>query len=121
MSDDLTPAADLIRRLEEADEGSRALSDEVLLWAGWKIVNKRRGSRWKAPDGKKYNWFEYPNPTCLLDDIPKAMPWANIETVGKQYLASTPRRWMARQGEECVWAQTEALARCIAVMKGDPR
>ena len=68
--------AALIAELESAQEGSRALSDEVLLALGWKreqvSLSPPGLHSWKMPDG---TWAEgLPDPTRDLQDIVDLVP-----------------------------------------------
>ncbi len=67
--------AALIKRLEEAKEGSRELSDEVLVALGWRIGKPRRA--W-APNRDFYFDDQVPDPSRNLQDAVDLVPegWA---------------------------------------------
>ena len=64
----------LIEKLEQAEEGSRELSDEVLLTLGWKPheveANGVQGQIWFNAEGYRdlADLGGRPDPTCSLDD-----------------------------------------------------
>ena len=79
--------AELVTELEQANEGDRELSDQVLRALGWKLkqlsLSPPGMHGWQAPDGK---WpGDPPDPTRSLDDavdlVPEGMGWS-IEDTG---------------------------------------
>ena len=62
---------DLLSRLQQASEGSRELSDEMLLACGWKIGE---GSWFIDPSGSKFLPDDRPDPTRSLDDAVALVP-----------------------------------------------
>lgn len=117
---------ELATRLRKAPEGSRELSDLVLLWAGWRrnLSPMLETDEWFRPDGFV---ARAPDPTRRIDDIVVAMDWANI--VGSIFRTpfEAPSPWEAFQLTEgrddliVEHGHTECLARCIAAVMGDPR
>lgn len=106
---------DLITRLEQAKEGSRELSDEVLLALGWKtgIGTHADFTKFHAPDGSPAS-RDRPDPTTNLQDavdlVPERHPWT-LDSIGIVEMGSTtgkPVEGIAR---------TLALAMCIAILK----
>lgn len=60
---------DLISRLETAAEGSRELSDEVLLALGWSDNDDEIEGYWIPPEGGRWgDRGERPDPTRSIDD-----------------------------------------------------
>lgn len=107
---------DLIERLSAATEGSRDLSDEVLVACGWK---ERHDRLWETPDKEWCHPDDRPNPTVSLDDALRLVPegWiAYLEVCPAPYpsyatILYEPRnKW---HGE----AATAPLALCIAILR----
>ncbi len=115
----------LIEKLEQAEEGSRELSDEVLLACGW------RKTRW-VPTGEPA-WFDpqgsngsyLPHPTRSLDDClryavpegwwPEQLSWASD---GSLVIATIWNRDPGDGYKSCDGdAANPALALCIAALK----
>ena len=86
MMADLKP---LIAELEQAKEGSRELSDRVLLAVGWTTSDSKdtRARFWRSPEGEDYDWWDdpharsrggpplkRPSPTESLDDALTLVP-----------------------------------------------
>jgi len=104
---------DLIKRLEEAEAGSRELSDAVLLACGAMEYD------WKS---RKYS--RRPSPTQSLDDalglVPEGWEW---EAASFAKHNNEPRAGLWRNlysnDIECIASHgaTPALALCIAVLK----
>lgn len=104
--------ADLAARLEAATEGSRELSDEVLVACGWTVDP---GLFWRKPDG----WHchdDAPDPTRSVDD--------SIALIGERrwYIAASARDdmggYFVQVGKPTAHAATPALALCAAIVKG---
>ena len=111
----------LITKLEAATEGSRALSDEVLLTCGWQRSNHqdRRSCYWTSPDGRTHS--RRPDPTRSLDDAVTLVPEGWLWSVGVQ---NTHKRtgpsafiWKPDVKAQFIEAATPALALCIAALK----
>ena len=111
---------DLIRKLANAECGSRELGDEVLLAVGWKhtSVGYFHGPiyRWSAGDGKPSCAEEdRPNPTTSLDAALTLVP------EGWSWLSGSEESWVWPSGGMSkghrVWAKTPAIALCIAALK----
>lgn len=88
---------DLIARIESASEGSRKLSDECLLAAGFEYGAPVGPSSygmvgWKSPIGTKYNDLDAPDPTRNLQDV---LDW--MVPGGAEY---DIRAWTAVNGSE---------------------
>ena len=115
--------ADLIKRLEEATEGSRDLSDECLLAVGWTPGN----------DATKW-WFnpitqEWDHPPSPSENVQDAIDWMVPEgwEFARLWSAANPkdRPWFGcdmRMDEpykiiKSLGAATPALALCIAALK----
>ena len=124
----MTDLSSLIAKLEAATEGSRELSDEVLIACGWKrgVVGKPplQSAYWKTPDGQRMGWeddltsggVERPDPTQSLDAaltlVPSDCAWDVWGPV------SGNAQLMRGSGEiiEAV-AGNAILALCIAALK----
>ena len=118
----------LIQELERAKEGSRELSDKVLLACGWEreaggttnnnvIFWRAPGSHWIAAGGG------LPSPTENLQDVLRMLPsgWAGEVTVS---LANRPQKANLWNGKFAPCSKeteghgaTPALALCIAALK----
>ena len=103
--------AALIARLVETKEGTRELSDEVLVALGWRIGKPRRA--W-APNRDFYFDDQVPDPTRNLQDIvdlvPEGHPWT-LDSIGIVEMGTTTGKPV-----EGI-AATRALAMCIAILK----
>lgn len=62
----------LADQLQSATEGSRELSDQVLLACGWRFddTGDARSSCWRAPGGKGYDYWDDPH-AVTRHEIPK--------------------------------------------------
>ncbi len=72
----MTNAA-LVAKLEQAQEGSRALSDEVLLALGWTTQpGWDEGTNWISPEGNEHgdSADSRPDPTCSQGDAVDVVP-----------------------------------------------
>lgn len=138
---------ELIVTLEQAEVGSRELSDEVLLACGWRVkqpkdcgvlaqdgdcmgCGNKRGDKCVVPRSS-WDWTprERPDVTRSLD---AALPGENIIHVVYRGFVPHPERieqWEAAHAViedgkmiECLWgrAKTEPLARRIAALKVQP-
>ena len=121
----MTNAA-LIARLEKAEEGSRALSDEVLVALGWTRSSKatvaytsggdRRVDGWGDPSGVWYGLSanSRPDPTENLQDtvdlVPDGHPWT-LDSIGIVEMGTTTGKPV-----EGI-ATTLAVAMCIAILR----
>ncbi len=103
--------AALIAELEQAQEGSWQLSDEVLLALGWKIGKPRRA--W-APNRDFYFGNQIPDPTRNLQDavdlVPEGHPWT-LDSIGIVEMGTTTGKPV-----EGI-AATRAIAMCIAILR----
>lgn len=109
----MTDLSDLIARLEAATEGSRELSDEVLvaLWV-------TRDDGWVKPNGDVCEWGDEPNCTESLDDalglVPEGWGWMVEGRHGKGQAT------VYLTGDEhwpLLAAATPALALCAAILR----
>lgn len=110
MSDD-----SLMSRLRDAAEGSRELSDEVLLALGWK-----RAPSWRSPDGKVFP-HAIPNPTVSLDDavalVGTKYQWTIEEGLAwLHWLDDSPDGVAEAQGYVRVGEHRTPRAICIALL-----
>ena len=101
----------LLSRLEQAKEGTRELSDEVLLALGWRIGEPRRA--W-APNREFYFSDQIPDPSRNLQDgvdlVPEGHPWT-LDSIGIVEMGTTTGKPV-----EGI-APTLALALVIAIIK----
>ena len=108
--------APLISRLEEAKEGSRELSNMILLALGW----RERGGRARflthfavSPDGAEIPWGDHPDPSrnlqAAVDLVPEGLPW-DMESAGIVEMGTD-------NGPVEGIAATPALALCVAIIK----
>ena len=113
----MTNAA-LISELEAAKEGSRALSDKVLLARGFTrqaVKNQPNSWMWFKPDGRQLGALgvQRPHPTGNLQDIadlvPEDMKWG----------VDSLEAWVGQGDDEDTWgnAKTPALSLSIALLK----
>ena len=111
---------DIIRRLEEASEGSRELSDVVLMAVGWRH-SLGPNVLWFAPDGKPWKKAR-PCPTTSLDEALTLVPEGHVGRIGFGgpgfvfAFAATPRDWGAGR-VSTVRAASPAISLCIAALK----
>ena len=115
---------DLIKRLEEAAEGSRRLSDEVLLACGWELFYDYADRRkvpydWKTPDGRIVGYGEQPDPATSIDDaltlIPEGWALTNMRAIKDHFcvcLDNKPECTVV-----CGSGKTIALAICAAALR----
>ena len=110
---------DLITRLEQAETGSRELSDEVLLSLGYELKPAHELSStmvWYHPGGRVQLLSERPDPTRSVDDTKLLQPdgYAIRLSVNSKMtdVEIYNKDWMG----ECS-AKTEENARCIAILK----
>ncbi|MBC8240918.1 MAG: hypothetical protein H8E30_10645 [Alphaproteobacteria bacterium] len=100
----------LITCLEQAETGSRELSDEVLLALGW-------GRQYEVP----LMVSDRPNLTVSVDDTKLLMPdgWVirHIADEGTQWVCYLGPKDYDEPAQPPSFAKTEANARCIAIMK----
>ncbi len=113
----MTDLTTLLAEIEAAPEGSRELSDEMLLAHGWKR-DVSRGAYWYTPDGH-YTGITRPDPSRSLD---AKLPGENIVMVetGQTPTGELTGKWLALQMPENVIgeAYTEPLARRAACIRG---
>lgn len=117
---------DILSQLERATEGSREISDGVLLVCGWKHRQSDFSEVWEAPDGKRYDYEDSPglkvrpfpdrpDPSRNLQDAVSLVP------EGREW--SVTYLWEGRCGATCgryhadFKGETPALALCIAIIK----
>lgn len=109
----------LIQRLQEAGEGSRELSDEVLRACGWDIVIEGHWLRRYVPGGV-YSWplDEAPDPSRSIDDVVALLPEGFDWDRCRNGVATVHdlRPGMPYRGYEG-WAATPALALCAAIIR----
>ena len=116
----------LIAKLEKAPEGSRALSDEVLLALGWtqyRMPNWKAGRlAWKKPDGRGAG-PEAADPTRNLQDVVDLVPEGWFWRVGV-YSNRRPSAIITKADgvPPTKWsyapdAATPTLALCIAILR----
>ncbi|KKK62212.1 hypothetical protein LCGC14_3006570, partial [marine sediment metagenome] len=106
----------LIAELEQAKEGSRALSDRVLLALGYSL--KTRTLEWYTPAGvvigHNSDWSRRPDPSrnlqCAVDLVPEGHPWT-LDSIGIVEMGTTTGKPV-----EGI-AATRAIAMCIAILK----
>ena len=113
----------LIERLTAAKEGTRELSDEVLLARGWTITKDRGPQALYISPGNDPPVYQVyaPDPTRSLDDwkrwcVPEGLTW------GVSNRRSGEGVWTATIEKDSYYefysrALTPALALCIAGMK----
>ncbi len=111
---------DLIAELEAAPEGSRELSDKVLLaigWIGQSAASQQAGiliPHWKSPDGRDVPSGLRPSPTESLDAaltlVPEGYGFAMYAVSGGQYEATV------QSGGSCI-KPSLPLALCIASLR----
>lgn len=106
---------DLISKLEQAEEGSRELSDEIALAAGWETDK----GWWRAPGEAHYDSTMPPDFSRSLD---AKLPGENIVQVRRLTGGSGDgKRWEARHWDgkqrHYATAKTEPLARRAAALK----
>lgn len=120
---------DLIKRLEEATEGSRELDAEIALLVGYTHERQSRERRpwWRDPQGRRIgfdSWSDRPPPFSTSLDA--KLPWENIvemawhETVPGEPLGEVCEAWHLNRetGKRAMGAgHTEPLARRIAALK----
>lgn len=126
MTSDLTS---LIARLESAGEGSRELSDAVLVALGWVRSPDRDEpgfveDDWIDPEGGR--WWPAPDPAVSLDDalalvdegwqwLLRGLGWYGQRPAAKlEFIVSD-----ATDGMRTIWgkAATPALALCAAILR----
>lgn len=113
---------DLISRLESAAEGSRELSDEVLVRHGWRRLSPSEEARqslnyapegwWQAPGGGPLTWRR-PDPTRSVDDALALVP----EGWGYMIDHMDPDEPEAMVGPYRGIGDTPALALCAAILR----
>ena len=114
----------LIADLQATKEGSRELSDRVLLTCGWEEGEfLKHGLMWRSPDGALVYGYLRPDPTRSVDDCKKwvepdpadyaLVVMATIKTDGRSH------EWSVEYFVDKIeaFANTEALARCAAALK----
>lgn len=102
----------LSARLEQADVGSRELSDEVLLACGWTHDPKHRALAWQPPTGYAPFAPDGPSPTQSLDDAVCLIP----EGWNRNGLIA----WPGRQADVRV-ASTVAVLHSVLSSGGGPK
>ena len=123
---------DLIARLEAAPEGSRELSDEVLLAVGWEHIDTGdvREEQWVSPGGMYFIVSPRPDPTRSIDDalkwmVPEGWSVANLWQAFKSKPTNQPW-WGAKLRRDepyyfippsVLGRPTPALAITIAALK----
>lgn len=117
---------DLIARLEAATEGSRELSDEVLVALGWTHDTATHTSC--APDGTRYGYdtpySRPPHPTRSADDA-LGLPMGEWRVVHAYWSEGKAHFTFGRpipEGEtRTIWvdgvSHTPALAYCAAILR----
>jgi hypothetical protein len=117
---------DLAQRLEAAQEGSRELSDEVLLLFGW----TRDNPGLLSPSGDYHTYTEYgcdnyscpvgPCPTTSLDACKALMPegWSYAVSHDAEEPASAGMLQCGSIAFQCV-AATPELAWCAALVRAN--
>ena len=116
---------DLIRDLEDATEGSRELSDRVLLACGWaNIVTATGDVLWRLPPSEEWK-FPPPNPSQSLDDALALVPegwWYSLRSPNDivpydkfEFSIQPPSQTAAFAVEAD--GSTAPLAVCLAVLK----
>ena len=128
--------SDLIKRLQEAPEGSRGLDNQVALAVGWVRLSpsqiKRRHGGWIHPsDTRKDGSFNYPtdldslhgtdiwrDPSPYTTSIDAALPGEDIRVVTMLCDGMWEAQAFDKNGNYQIGeANTEALARRIAALK----
>lgn len=126
----MTDLKSLIAELEQAKEGSRKLSDKVLLACGWTTSDDKdtRKRFWCSPEGEYYDWWDdpharsrdgpplkRPSPTESLDAaltlVPKGWMWELDSSGGAELNAGWGKAFVLASGS------SPALALCIAALK----
>lgn len=125
----MTDFAALIKELKQTKEGSRELSDKVLLASGW--IGQSESSRmagiliphWKSPSGDDVPTDSRPCPTTSLDAaltlVPEGYLWAvGVHTELGNHFAVCQHSVLTQEGfDGAVDCPTPALALCIAAFK----
>ena len=121
----MTNAA-LIAKLEQAQEGSRVLSEEVLLALGWAIRVSDKSPHfvyWIKPGGGEFSSDNRPEPTQNLQDATGLLApdfwW--VVSGGAQKTTGAPDAHVGCRGRQ-IYSQngkatTPALALSIAILK----
>ena len=121
--------AALIAALERAEEGSRELSDEVLLALGWGTRLEFTREVWVAPSGNSSKHRPHPtrNLQAAVDLVPEGWGWAAAELdQGEPSAVLTNREPQLKPGtfdanpdkkDFRSKAATPALALVIAILK----
>lgn len=120
----MTDLAKLLSDIESAPEGSRELSDEMLLACGWKR-DARRKAYWRDTDGR-YVGISRPDPSRSLD---AKLPGENIAVmaapgylvgrlIGDVNVGSNELFTAVQKGGAIGQAHTEPLARRAAAIRG---
>ena len=115
----MTNAA-LITELEKAEEGTRALSDEVLLLSGWSVESQLSGHMWVTPDGGYLERdLDRPHPTGNLQDavnlVPEGEWWSLCVNLDDREICEAEVGGCS--GDNQGLAATPALALCICILK----
>ena len=115
--------AALIAALERAEEGSRELSDEVLLALGWGTRLEFTREVWVAPSGDSSKHRSDPtrNLQGAVDLVPEGMDWWEVGKVrDKPFMGrGTHRAAIGKWGEPEHYqhAMSPALALCVAILR----
>ncbi len=119
--------AALLAELEQAKEGSRALSDKVLTALGWKtgIGTHADFTKFHAPDGSPPS-RDRPDPSRNLQDIvdlvPEGLGWSLGPGLTKRHLAIVAKpEWFFDSSKgmsmDPCEADSPALSLCIAILR----
>lgn len=115
---------DLIDRLEQAEAGSRELSDEVLLALGWSCNDRIQGKHpkifgkyWRHPVNRNDGYWDgdQPDPTQSVDHALKLVPDGWLTRHSQQF-----SKWLVEikgDGEHEAWAASLPLALSIAIIR----
>ncbi len=118
--------ADLIHQLEQAQSGSRELSDAVLKACGWEIKTTLNGIWWIGPENQSIPIKYSPSPTESLDDalqlVPEGWDWGIARMTVEGIVGFECRLCDRRVDPDSVvyWADAGAaapLSLCIALLK----
>ena len=108
---------DLLTDLTNATEGSRDLSDRVLLALGWEKSSELYDI-WLKPRPNSQFVHHSPNPTVNLQDAVDLIPDGQLYTVGTFPRGGDPFASVGTGKLYCnANAPTDALAVCIALLK----
>ena len=110
----------ILERLAHATEGSRELSDEILLACGWIYDPKRIAAAWRSPDESWQGFHDRPDPSRCHDDAARMVPAGLSFGSGVNNQGRSPYAWawvMVNFNRPMIEGATEALALSRAALK----